>query len=161
MSIRGIIKGIAFMAAASIVIGLLPFSYPVNAAVEGITLSGTCHVQDVGDCEGIWDASTGTLTLGTRGQSRRLEAITINMENTTGVDGSLEYRTHVENIGWQDYVSAGTMAGTAGQSLRIWLRSIPLNIRRTFRITVIRRDSYLTALWQVPKVSPEESKNYR
>ncbi len=119
MSIKGIIKGIAFMAAASVVIGLLPFSYSVNAAVEGITLSGTCHVQDVGDCEGTWDASTGTLTLGTRGQSRRLEAITINMENTTGVDGSLEYRTHVENIGWQDYVSAGTMAGTAGQSLRI------------------------------------------
>ncbi len=120
MSIKGIIKGIAFMLVASVVIGLLPsFAIRSEAAVAGITLSGTCHVQDMGDCTGTWDDTEGILTLGTRGQSRRLEAITINMDNQTGVDGSLEYRTHVENIGWQDYVSAGTMAGTSGQCLRI------------------------------------------
>ena len=120
MSIKGVIKGISFMVAASVVIGLLPsFAMKSNAAVSGITLSGTCHVQDVGDMGGTWDGAEGTLTLGTRGQAKRLEAITINIDNQTGVDGSLEYRTHVENIGWQDYVSAGTMAGTTGQSLRI------------------------------------------
>jgi len=29
------------------------------------------------------------------------------------------YRTHVENIGWQNWVSNDEMAGTSGQSLRI------------------------------------------
>lgn len=114
---KGACRLIAFFMAASVIIGLLPLNS--SAAVAGIKMSGTCHVQDVGDVEGVWDDAEGSLTLGTRGQGRRLEAITINLENTTGVDGSLEYRTHVENIGWQDYVAAGTMAGTQGQSLRI------------------------------------------
>ena len=120
MNCKSIVKGIAFVAAASVVIGLLPsFAMKSDAAAIGITLSGTCHVQDVGDCEGTWDDAEGILTLGTRGQAKRLEAVTINIDNQTGVDGSIEYRTHVENIGWQDYVSAGTMTGTTGQSLRI------------------------------------------
>ena len=29
------------------------------------------------------------------------------------------YRTHVQNIGWQNWVENGAMAGTQGQSLRI------------------------------------------
>ena len=32
---------------------------------------------------------------------------------------SVSYRTHVENIGWQDYVSDGTIGGTTGKSLRL------------------------------------------
>ena len=117
---KGAYRLIAFFMAASVVIGLLPsFAMKSNAAVAGIALSGTAHVQDIGDCAGSWDEGEGMLTLGTRGESRRLEAITINLENTTGTDGSLEYRTHVQNIGWMDYVSAGTMSGTSGQSLRI------------------------------------------
>jgi|GEM_PF-4134739 uncharacterized protein YjdB len=28
------------------------------------------------------------------------------------------YRTHVQNIGWQDWKSAGQTSGTSGQSLR-------------------------------------------
>ena len=119
MSIKGLFKGIALMAAASVVTGLLPFSLSSQAAVTGISMSGSCHVQEAGDMEGVWDAAAGTLKLGTRGGSLRLEAITINLENTTGIDGNLEYRTHVENIGWQDYVTAGNMAGTEGQGLRI------------------------------------------
>ena len=31
----------------------------------------------------------------------------------------LTYRTHVENVGWQNYVSSGKMSGTVGQSLRL------------------------------------------
>jgi len=118
MSIRGIIRSIAFTAAASVIVGSLPFSLSSKAAVaEGITLSGTCHVQEAGDMTGTWDGTQ--LILGTRGGSLRLEAITINMENTTGIEGDLEYRAHVENIGWQEYVTSGNMVGTEGQGLRI------------------------------------------
>ena len=31
----------------------------------------------------------------------------------------IEYRAHVQNIGWQDWVPEGTLAGTTGRSLRI------------------------------------------
>ena len=34
-------------------------------------------------------------------------------------DGAVNYTTHVQNIGWQDYVSDGDMAGTSGKSLRL------------------------------------------
>ena len=30
--------------------------------------------------------------------------------------GNIEYRTHVEDIGWQSWKSNGTIAGTTGQS---------------------------------------------
>lgn len=35
------------------------------------------------------------------------------------VDADIIYQTHVQNIGWQNWVSNGTMAGTSGQSLRL------------------------------------------
>ncbi len=103
----------------TLVITSLPLTAANTIADTGITLSGTCHVQDYGDTEGTWDASTGTLTLGTRGQSKRVEAITINLENNTGYGGTLQYRVHVQDIGWQDYRIAGEMAGTSGQSKRL------------------------------------------
>lgn len=31
----------------------------------------------------------------------------------------VKYRTHVQNVGWQNYVQDGTTAGTSGQSLRL------------------------------------------
>lgn len=32
---------------------------------------------------------------------------------------SCTYRTHVQNVGWQDWKSDGTMSGTSGQGLRL------------------------------------------
>ena len=45
---------------------------------------------------------------------------------------SVYYKTHVQNIGWQDYVRNGKMAGTSGQSLRlegiqIYLDNLPVD----------------------------------
>ena len=34
-------------------------------------------------------------------------------------DTSIKYKTHVENIGWQDYASNGKLSGTEGQALRL------------------------------------------
>ena len=39
--------------------------------------------------------------------------------NILSPDTKILYTTHVQNIGWQGYVSNGVMAGTAGQSLRL------------------------------------------
>ena len=41
----------------------------------------------------------------------------VKVNATEGVN--ISYTTHVQNIGWQSYVSNGVMAGTSGQSLRL------------------------------------------
>ena len=54
---------------------------------------------------------------GTTGQSKRLEAINIQL---TDVQGSgIEYRTHVQKYGWQNWVKDNALAGTSGESKRL------------------------------------------
>ena len=54
---------------------------------------------------------------GTSGKSLRLEAIKIKLDNLKDV--SIKYKTHVQNIGWQDWESDGQMSGTSGMSYRL------------------------------------------
>ena len=112
-----IIKGTVSIAMAAIVTftGLRLFPQQVEAAVN-YKLSGVAHVQDQGDTPGTFNAETGELVLGTEGLSRRLESITINFENNTGYEGTIEYKVHVQDIGWMDWVKAGGAAGTSGQT---------------------------------------------
>ncbi len=79
--------------------------------------TGIAHVQDIGDVS--YTTEAGVLTIGTRGKSKRLEEITINFENNTPYSGTLQYRVHVQNIGWMEWTDAGQKCGTEGQSLRI------------------------------------------
>ena len=55
----------------------------------------------------------------------------VNNDSQTSVDvttvANCTYRTHVENIGWQDWKSNGTMSGTSGQGLRLEGIEIKLN----------------------------------
>ena len=81
--------------------------------------SGTAHVQDVGDVPVSVDPETGIMTIGTTGQGKRLEEITIDFENTTGLSGTMEYRVHVQDKGWLPWTEAGNPAGTEGESKRI------------------------------------------
>lgn len=98
--------------------GLKLFPENVSADVP-YKLSGVAHVQDQGDTPGTFDSTTGELVLGTEGLSRRLESITINFENNTGYEGTIEYKVHVQDIGWMDWVEAGGAAGTSGQCKRL------------------------------------------
>lgn len=70
------------------------------------------HVQDIG-----WQGfvSNGDIS-GTSGQSKRLEAMCIQLAN---MDGGVEYKTHVQDYGWMDWVSNGAVSGTSGQSKRL------------------------------------------
>ena len=117
--VRSIAKRLLVLITVAIILCNLPLIESAVAADQLFILCGIAHVQDLGDTTGIWDESTGILTLGTRGQSRRVEAITINLENNTGLSGSIEYRVHVQDIGWQDYRNAGEQAGTEGQAKRL------------------------------------------
>ena len=66
-------------------------------------LSG--HIQNIG-----WQ--DGEQMIGTVGQSLRLEAVKIDLQG-------VEYRAHVQVIGWLDWVASGQVTGTTGESRRM------------------------------------------
>lgn len=72
-------------------------------------IDGKAHVQNVGWTEFKSDGET----IGTVGQSLRLEALIIES------DYRLRYKAHVQNVGWQDWKNRGEIAGTVGQGLRL------------------------------------------
>ncbi len=95
-------------------------SAPVAVSGSGPQLTGgLAHVQDYGDVGVNVDPLTGILTIGTTGMGKRLESITIDFANNTPYEGTLMYRVHVQDIGWMDWVEAGSPAGTSGQAKRI------------------------------------------
>jgi len=69
------------------------------------------QIQNIG-----WmDWSDNGATSGTCGQSLRLEAMRIVLEN---ISGGIEYRSHIQDIGWTDYSRDGAVSGTEGRGLR-------------------------------------------
>ena len=74
---------------------------------------------------------------GTAGYGLRLEAIEIKLfkKETTTIDEHkasfreplVSYTTHVQNLGWQNYVRDGAMSGTEGRSFRLEGIKIRLN----------------------------------
>lgn len=87
------------------------------------------HIQDYG-----WlDWAKNGEAAGSEGLGKRLEGIRIQLVAKGGAapgstdtpfesaytTGSVRYNTHVQNVGWQDYVSDEAMSGTSGQSLRL------------------------------------------
>ncbi len=71
---------------------------------------------------GKCDSST---ILGTVGKSKRLEAMTIDLE-AQGVTGGVTYKSHVQGIGWQNAVTNGEITGTEGQNKRMEAITIEL-----------------------------------
>lgn len=84
------------------------------------------HAQDLG-----WMSWTcNDSKAGTEGLELRVEAIQICLVEKGGnapgdisrpfvEQGKVEYSSHVQNIGWQNYVNNGNTSGTVGQGLRL------------------------------------------
>lgn len=70
------------------------------------------HLKDLGWKNAVYNGEIA----GTTGESRRMEAILIDLN---GVDGKLTYQVHVQDYGWLDKVSEGQVAGTTGKSRRM------------------------------------------
>ena len=90
---------------------------PENPQVSGedqAAVAYRTHVQTYGWQN--WKAN-GQMA-GTTGQSKRLEAININISNKPYA-GGIRYKTHVQTYGWQNWKANGQMAGTTGQSKRL------------------------------------------
>ena len=73
------------------------------------------HVQDYG-----WLATQENgQSSGTSGESKRLEAIKIQLAHMD-YEGSIEYRTHIQDIGWEsEWKKDGESSGTSKQSKRL------------------------------------------
>ena len=78
---------------------------------EGVDtrITYSAHVQTCGNLSSV---ANGCVT-GTIGESKRLEAITING------DVPIQYRAHVQTYGWQPWKTNGQVAGTNGESKRV------------------------------------------
>jgi uncharacterized protein YjdB len=86
----------------------------------GFPLDYQAHVQNIGwmpwvgaSHEGVGDVA------GTTGRSLRMEAIRIRLVPTAAGWGSVEYRCHVQNLGWLAWTRDGGTCGTTGKSLRM------------------------------------------
>lgn len=98
-----------------------------NASVSA-KLSYSVHSQSYGwmntitVAPGQGDSST---IAGTIGKSKRLEAMKIELDGQ-GITGGVEYKAHVQGIGWQNPVRDGAVAGTEGTSKRLEAITIEL-----------------------------------
>lgn len=110
---------------------LLPKESPTPGSVTGIfyeknavpedgafayantLLRYSTHVQTYGWQPFVFDGATA----GTTRQSKRLEGISIRMNDA--VEGGIRYRTHVQSYGWQGWRSDGQIAGTVGEAKRL------------------------------------------
>ncbi|MBQ9621206.1 MAG: N-acetylmuramoyl-L-alanine amidase [Atopobiaceae bacterium] len=77
---------------------------------KDIGLKVSAHLANVGWVD--YDLPLGGI-VGTTGESRAIEALRIY------TDVPVKYRVHVQNVGWQEWVGNGEMAGTEGQSLQV------------------------------------------
>ena len=94
--------------------GLVPQSSDTQPRLEG-----EAHIQNIGWQKGSSDTK-GSLTLGTTGHSLRMEALKLSVVtgNTYG-SGSIQGKSHVQDIGWIDWKDAEQGMGTTSRSKRI------------------------------------------
>ena len=99
------------------------------------------HIQDIGWQSQKKDGETS----GTEGQSKRVEAIKINVANLPeGVN--LKYQAHIGEIGWQEWKNEGEIAGTEGQSLR--LEALRIKLENAEQYSVQYRTHVQDVGWQ-------------
>ena len=100
--------------------GQAPEGYDQSAeAFKHSVLKYSSHIAQTGTVSGATDSATEHVVLGSTGKSRNLEGFTVSFSDLAALDGSIEYRAHVRDIGWQDWRGNGEFAGTSGQSKRV------------------------------------------
>ena len=88
----------------------------IDCKMPGVKIHAKGHIQGIGWKDyGIIASDT---VIGTTGQERRLEAISLEAEGLP--DGMNIYvRYHIEDEGWSDWIKGGILAGTVGLSKRL------------------------------------------
>ena len=93
--------------------------------LEAVRLPGpvyvTVHVQDIGWMRRV-DMQDPGATAGTTGRALRMEAIKVELApywDTESTGAHIEYRCHLQDIGWTGWVRDGAVCGTTGQARRM------------------------------------------
>lgn len=82
---------------------------------ESALVTYTAHVKNLGWLSTQYDGKTA----GTTGRSLTMEALQIGLNNQK-YSGSIQYRSHVQNVGWeQQWTTSGSATGSTGQSRRM------------------------------------------
>jgi len=118
---EGHVQNIGWMPQTTQTIGTTGRALRLEAVrLYGFPLDYQAHVQNIGwmpwvgaSHEGVGEAA------GTTGRSLRMEAIRIRLVPTAAMFGSVEYRCHVQNLGWLAWTRDGGTCGTTGKSLRM------------------------------------------
>ena len=129
-SLRKIAVSLASLAAA---VTMLTSALPsANAAAfsQNPGITARAHVQNVGWMPYKSAAATSGVTVGTTGQSLRMEYVNLRIDKIPPSMGGVRIRSHVADIGWLNAAEApcGTMlgTGTTGQGKAIEAMSIQL-----------------------------------
>lgn len=95
-----------------------------DTAMEARLVGYQTHVQDYGTQDYVYDGAMA----GTSGQAKRMESIRIKLPSTMASEGKIEYKSHIENIGWEkSWKQTGELSGTTGKSLRLEAIQIKLS----------------------------------
>ena len=78
----------------------------------------TVHIQGIGDKIYVIDKDAYDTIIGTAGESRRIEAISIKILEGLA-EKHIKYRIHVDKLGWSEWKSDGEAVGSKGLSLGI------------------------------------------
>ena len=101
------------------------FKVGFSNAPDGAKMRYKVHIQDIG-----WqDWKSDGQVAGTEGQSKRIEAIQIELENLE--DYTIEYKVHIQDIGWTNWYRDGEMEGTVGKGLFKSVRILECELQRT------------------------------
>lgn len=88
----------------------------IDCKMPGVKIRAKGHIQGIGWKD--YGEITSDTVIGTTGQEKRLEAISLEAEGLP--DGmSIYVRYHIEDEGWSDWVKGGTIAGTVGLGKRL------------------------------------------
>lgn len=90
-----------------------------------VSVAYSAHVAEKGWLAQVRDGQTA----GTTGESRRMEAVKIRLENA-GEGDSILYSAHVAGKGWLPYVKDGETAGTTGESRQ--MEALKIKLSRNF-----------------------------
>lgn len=94
----------------------------IKEAMKARLVGYQTHVQDYGTQAYVYDGDMA----GTEGECKRMESI--RMKLPSSMNSSIQYRSHVQNIGWEKkWASNGSLSGTTGQCKRLEAIQIKLS----------------------------------
>lgn len=91
------------------------YGTPDYEVEEEALIKYSAHLRTLGWADYVLEGAMA----GTTGESRRMEAVMIAINDDVDLDGGVSYRVHVRSYGWMPWVSDGAVAGTTGEARRM------------------------------------------